>query len=222
MRTRKSQGGGHRGRSGMKGQAYHGGGAVWPQVRNRREPPRPYGIGISCRSRSGLVDPPGVTMLTRSTLLSSTTSTSRRRLHCSLPLAGDRTDPESLAGLLPSRRYAYALFWAKISGDGTNRAGNSRRGLTGGAYRAVRAQKVGRRDRAVGILGVGEGSRRRTALSPRSRRGRFARQVGNSPDTRTATAPAVSRIEAIWKQFATNSRNSLLFGRAARLLRRRP
>ena len=106
-------------------------------------------------------------MLTRSTLLSSTTSTSRRRLYCSLPLAGDGTDPEILAGLLPSRRYAYAL----LSGDGTNRAGNSRRGLAGGACRAVRAQKVGRRDRAVGILGVGEGSRRRTAPSRRSGRG---------------------------------------------------
>ena len=151
-------------------------------------------------------------MLTRSTLLSSTTSTSRRRLHCSLPLAGDRTDPEILAGLLPSRRDTETRMLSL--GQDIRRWHQPRREfrtrITGGACRGVRAQKVRRRrgDRALGILGVGEGSRRRTAPSPRSGWGRAGslarsgtcriRECG--PARATATAP--SRIEAISIQLA--------------------
>jgi hypothetical protein len=140
--------------------------------------------------------------------------------------------PEILAGLLPSRRYTETCMLSL--GQDIRRWHQPRREfrtrITGGGCRGVRAQKVRRRrgDRAVGILGVGEGSPRRTAPSPRSvaacrslaRSGtRRIRECGPA----RATATAVSRIEAISKQFATNSRNSLLFGRSAvRLLPRRP
>lgn len=110
---------------------------------------------------------------------------------CTAPglLAGDRTGPGDSGGTLAFTTLhgdAYAL-----SGQDIRRWHQPRREfrtrITGGACRGVRAQEVHRRrgDRAVGILGVGEGSPRRTAPSPRSVAAcRFARQVGNSPDTR--------------------------------------
>jgi hypothetical protein len=145
---------------------------------------------------------------------------------CTAPglLAGDRTGPGDSGGTLAFTTLhgdAYAL-----SGPRYPALAPTAPGIPDADYRGrlprVRAQKVRRRrgDRAVGILGVGEGSPRRTAPSPRSvaacrslaRSGtRRIRECGPA----RATATAVSRIEAISKQFATNSRNSLLFGRSA-------
>ena len=163
-----------------------------------------------------MVDPPGVLMLTRSTLLSSTTSTSRRRLYCSLPLAGDRTDPDS-GGTLAFT----ALRVCSLLGKDIRRWHQPRREfptrITGGRLpRGAGTESRPSRSCGWNPWRWGGFAKANSAVSPqRSRHGRFARQVGNSPDTRTATAPAVSRNEATWKQFATNSRNSLLFGRSA-------
>jgi hypothetical protein len=110
---------------------------------------------------------------------------------CTAPglLAGDRTGPGDSGGTLAFTTLhgdAYAL-----SGPRYPALAPTAPGIPDADYRGrlprVRAQKVRRRrgDRAVGILGVGEGSPRRTAPSRRSVAAcRFARQVGNSPDTR--------------------------------------
>jgi len=96
-------------------------------------------------------------MLTRSTLLSSTTST-----------------------------FAYAL-WTKISGDGTNRAGDFGRGLPGpraaGCWHreSVVAEAIVRLE-SLALGRAREGEQRR--LSAAVAVCRFARQVGNLPDTR--------------------------------------
>lgn len=145
---------------------------------------------FTSRSGSGLVDRPGVTMLTRfhpPILQNQHVSPAVVLLQGCWPVT--EPVPEILAGLLPSRRYTETHMLSL--GQDIRRWHQPRREfrtrITGGACRGVRAQKVRRRrgDRAVGILGVGEGSPRRTAPSPRSVAAcRFARQVGNSPDTR--------------------------------------
>lgn len=145
---------------------------------------------------------------------------------CTAPglLAGDRTGPEILAGLLPSRRYTETRMLSL--GQDIRRWHQPRREfrtrITGGAWRGVRDRKSAVAEAIVRLeslaLGrVRQGEQRRLAAASR-RAGSLAR-----PGTRRirecgparATATAVSRIEAISKQFATNSRNSLLFGRSA-------
>jgi hypothetical protein len=137
--------------------------------------------------------------------------------------------PEILAGLLPSRRYVCSL-WAKISGVGTNRAGNSGRGLRGAAAAgcghrksAVAEAIVRLESLALGRVRQGE-QRRPPAASRRAGRSPGRELAGYANAVQLGRLPRpVSRIEAISKQFATNSRNSLLFGRSAvRLLPRRP
>ena len=94
---------------------------------------------------------------------------------CTAPglLAGDRTGPGDSGGTLAFTTLhgdAYAL-WAKISGVGTNRAGNSGRGLPGAP-----AAGCGHRKSAV--------AKANSAVSPQRRGVPVTRQVGNSPDTR--------------------------------------
>lgn len=132
--------------------------------------------------------------------------------------------PEILAGLLPSRRYTETrmLSLAKISGVGTNRAGNSGRGLPGapaagcGHRKSAVAEAIVRLE-SLALGRVRQGEQRRLPAASR-RAGSLARsgtrRIRECGPAR-ATATAVSRIEAISKQFATNSRNSLLFGRSA-------
>jgi hypothetical protein len=160
-------------------------------------------VGVHAPSGSGWSI---VRELRCSLVLSSPSSTSRRRLYCSgagWPVAEPirRFWGDSCFQAVTGRRAC--SLWA-------NRRLEFRTPIPEGAYRAVRAQRVGRRrgDRALGILGVGEGSRRRTAPSPRSGRGRAGslarsgtrriRECG--PARATATAP--SRIEAISIQLA--------------------
>jgi len=175
-------------------------GAVWPQVWNRREPPRPI-WNWEFTSRSG----------------------------CWVGSSGSCDAHSFYSPILHNQHVRLCSLDEDIRRWHQSRGGFRTR-ITRAACRGVLAQRVRRRrgDRAVGILGVGEGSRRRTAPSPRSGRGVPVRSPGR--ETRRirecgparATAPAVSRIEAISKQFETNSRNSLLFSRSAVRLLWRP
>jgi hypothetical protein len=163
-------------------------------------------------------------MLTRSTLLSSTTSTSRRRLYCSLLLAGDRTDPEILAGLAfrALRGDAYAL-----SGPRYPAMEPTAPGIPDAVYRGRRPRRAGTESPLSASRSCGWNpwrwggfAKANSAVSPqRSRRaGSLARsgtrRIRECGPAR-ATATAVPRIDAISKQFATNSRNPLLFVRSA-------
>ena len=131
--------------------------------------------------------------------------------------------PEILAGLLPSRHYMETRM---LSGPRYPALAPTAPGIPDTDYRAP-AVGCGHRKSAVAeaivrleslALGrVRQGEQRRLPAASRhagslARSGtRRIRECGPA----RATATAVSRIEAISKQFATNSRNSLLFGRSA-------
>lgn len=182
-------------------------------------------LEFTSRSGSGLVDRPGVTMLTGfhpPILHNQHVSPAVVLLQGCWPV----TEPvrrfwrDSCLHDVTRRRVC--SLWAKISGVGTNRAGNSGRGLPGapgagcGHRKSAVAEAIVRLE-SLALGRVRQGEQRRLAAASR-RAGSLAR-----PGTRRirecgparATATAVSRIEAISKQFATNSRNSLLFGRSA-------
>ena len=101
-------------------------------------------------------------------------------------LAGDRTDPETLAGLLPSRRYRETRMLS--SGQDIRRRHQPRREfrtrITGCACPGVRAAVAEAivRLESLALGRVREGEQRRLPAAVAACR--FARQVGNSPDTR--------------------------------------
>lgn len=182
-------------------------------------------LEFTSRSGSGLVDRPGVTMLTGfhpPILHNQHVSPAVVLLQGCWPVT--EPVPEILAGLLPSRRYTETRMLSL--GQDIRRWHQPRREfrtrITGGAWRGVRDRKSAVAEAIVRLeslaLGrVRQGEQRRPPAASR-RAGSLARsgtrRIRECGPAR-ATATAVSRIEAISKQFATNSRNSLLFGRSA-------